>query len=348
RLILLQHYFRINDRDRALTTARQAAAALPDNTEILDALGRAQAASGDREQAIVTFQKLTSLQPESTLGPMRSAGVFLAGKQYPQAAQSFRRALELAPDLFAAQQGLVETLLADRRKGDALAYAKTLQQRPTNPVTGYLLEARVYVHQASYDKALDTYRAALVRFPTTDVATRVHATLMALKQPAEAEKFASQWLQQHPKDVGFIAYAGDSAMAREDFGIAEQNFRRLLQLHPENPRALNNVALMMLKQGKPGALDYAERANKLLDNSPELMDTLTLALAAEKRLDEAVALQQRALALAPADNQLRLTLAKLYLQSGKKERARSELETLAKVGAAFTQQAEVDQLMKRL
>lgn len=45
---------------------------------------------------------------------------------------------------------------------------------------------------------------------------------------------------------------------------------------------------------------------------------------------------------------MRLSLAKLYLKSGDKAMARTELDQLAKLGYQFRDQAEVDQLRKSL
>ena len=47
----------------ALAVAQEALAALPDYPLLLAALGRAQIASGDLQQAVSTFKKVTSMQP---------------------------------------------------------------------------------------------------------------------------------------------------------------------------------------------------------------------------------------------------------------------------------------------
>jgi len=52
--------------------------------------------------------------------------------------------------------------------------------------------------------------------------------------------------------------------------------------------------------------------------------------------------------LAPQNNGLRLTLARIYLESGDKANARTELETLAKLGDKFGAQDEVSKLLATL
>ena len=80
------------------------------------------------------------------------------------------------------------------------------------------------------------------------------------------------------------------------------------------------------------------------------MDTLALALASEKQFEKALDIQKQALALAvpPADQIMRLNLAKLYLQAGNKAAARTELEALAKLGSSFSAQPEVSRLLKSI
>ncbi|MCK7493542.1 MAG: tetratricopeptide repeat protein [Comamonadaceae bacterium] len=59
-------------------------------------------------------------------------------------------------------------------------------------------------------------------------------------------------------------------------------------------------------------------------------------------------MQRETVQRAPDTPSLRLTLAKLLLQSGDKPGARAELDRLAKLGAGFAEQAEVAELMKKV
>jgi len=75
------------------------------------------------------------------------------------------------------------------------------------------------------------------------------------------------------------------------------------------------------------------------------MDTLAVVLAAERRIDEAIELQKKAVALAPESPTLRMTLARLHVQAGQKPQARELLEALSKLGENFPEQAEVKSLL---
>ena len=189
-------------------------------------------------------------------------------------------------------------------------------------------------------------RSALANERSTQNAVRLHQTLLAAGKPADAELAAQAWLRDSPQDAAFRFYLGDIALAQRQWAQAEQHYRAVMQLQPGNGLAVNNVAWLMLQQGKPGAVAVARQANELLPGRPALMDTLASALAAEGQLPKAIELQKEALARAPQDPKLRLNLARLLIQAGDKPQARAELEDIARLGDRFAGQDEVERLLK--
>jgi predicted Zn-dependent protease len=109
---------------------------------------------------------------------------------------------------------------------------------------------------------------------------------------------------------------------------------------------MNNIAWLLVKQNKPGAVALAEKANELAPGRSQLLDTLATALAADNQVPKALEAQKKAVAAAPKDPGMQLNLARLYLKSGDKAQARTELLELAKLGDRFAAQAEVSELMK--
>jgi len=62
----------------------------------------------------------------------------------------------------------------------------------------------------------------------------------------------------------------------------------------------------------------------------------------------AIESQQRAVALAPDNADLRLNLARAFIQNGNKESAKRELRMLAKLGPGYPNQTTVAKLMQGL
>jgi putative PEP-CTERM system TPR-repeat lipoprotein len=349
RLALINYQLANNDVTAALESAQQAVSAVPNNPGLLDALGRAQAASGDANQAVASFNKLAQLMPTSPAPYLRIAGVRWAAKNLDGAVEALKRALSIEADNLQAQRALIDAYVAEERTADALAVTKTIQQqRPTADV-GYLLEGSIESARRQWDQALSVYRAGLKAVPdSTELSTRVHLALTAQKNVAAADQHAATWLKEHPKDAGFRFYLGDVALARKDYAAAEQYYRQVLELTPNQALAMNNVAWLMVQAKRPGAVAMAEKANDLLPGRAVIMDTLAQALASEGQIARGLDVMKQALKLDPKNATLRLNYAKLLAQSGDKASARTELKSLAELGDKFPRQKEVGELLKTL
>lgn len=349
RVMLVSQLLSAGDAKGALQAAQEAAAALPNSAPVAEALGSAQLASGDRQQAISTFRRLASLQPTSAQPQLRIADAALAMDDRDAARQAFRRALDLQADLLPAQRGLFDLALADRKPADALAIARSVQQQRPGEAVGFVFEGDAQAASRAWEPATAAYRSALAKAKdSTEVALRLHRALVEGGKAPEAERLAGGWLAERPKDALFLFGLGDLATARKQWAEAEARYRKVLELQPDNALAHNNVAWLMVQQSKPGARVHAERANALLPERAPLMDTLALALLAEGQAARALDVQKKALERAPDSPLLRLTLARIYVGTGDKPRARDELDKLAKLGDRFAQQAEVAELLKTL
>ncbi len=334
--------------DAALAAAQQAEAALPNQAAILDALGRAQDAAGQTNQALATYNKIIALQPGNPAAHLRIADMKLASKDKDAAIDSLKRAVAAKPEAVLPLQRLFIAEVQAGRLAEALKLARDIQKQQPGHSLGYVFEGDALRAQKNDVAALAAYKLALGKASAGMAAPRVHGTLTAMGKTADAEQFATKWTKDHPQDAIFALYLADIALERKDYAAAEAGYRQVAALQPNHFVALNNIAWLLVKAGKPGALPFAEKANEIQPNQPLLMDTLALALAADKRVDQAMELQKKALALAPASNTLRLTMARLHIQAGQKPQARELLEALAKFGDKLPEQGEVKSLLQTL
>jgi cellulose synthase operon protein C len=347
-LMLIGQLLSTGDTASALTAAREAAAALPGNVPVAEALGRAQMASNDAASAVTTFKQLTTQQAGNPLFHVRLAEALVATKDNASAKRSLDKALELRPGFAPARRSLVGIAMAEGKPQDALNLVREMQKADPKDAGAFVLEGDIEAARRNWDPAVGAYRKAFGLASTTDHVVRLHMALSAAGRKAEADRLGGDWARNNPRDVGFRFYQGDLALGQGDFAAAEGHYRAVAEAQPRNALALNNIAYLMVRQNKPGSLELAQKANDLLPGRPQLMDTLALALAANKKLPQAIELQKSAIARAPNDGNLKLTLARLLIQSGDKAYARAELEDLAKQGTKFRDHAEVDRLLKTL
>ncbi len=348
RLMLIDHRLAQRDIKGANVAAQEAVAAVPDNLQLLDASGRAQLAAGQAQQALAAFGKVAAAQPTLTAPQLQLADAYLQAKDVPAAIKSLRRAVEITPNLLPAQRGLIKIAIAEKRFDDAIAGAREIQkQRPKDPV-GFMVESEIRVVQKQWDPAIVAMRAALDRSRSTEIATFLHVLYGKAGRTADADRFAVDWEKSFPRDAAFQTHLGATAIGSKDLVAAEARFRKVTALRPDDPLALNNLAWVLVAQGKPGALPLAQRAVELQPGSAAMMETLALALAADNQLPKAIEWQRKAVAKAPEAPNFRLGLARLLVKAGDKPGARAELDTLAKLGGKFAGQAEVATLLKAL
>lgn len=348
RFALIEHRLSQRQIKSAISAAQDAVAALPDDMQLLDALGRVQLANGNIQQAVGTFRKVAVANPTIPQPQMRLAEAFVAGKDFVAARQSLRSALDIAPNMAAAQRALVHLALIEKRVDEALKIAQGIQkQRPKDPF-GYILEGDIHMSLRAWDAAISSFKASFERSRTTEMAGRLHSTYLTAGRLPDAEQFAEVWLKEFPRDLTFLFHLGSMAIERKDYVNAELRFRQINAIQPDDAAVLNNLSWLLVEQGKPGGLAFAERANQLRPNQAPVMDSMAKALVAENQIDKAIEWQRKAVALSPDALNYQLHLGKLLIKANQKEAARTVLESLAQLGAKDANHAEVSALLKGL
>jgi putative PEP-CTERM system TPR-repeat lipoprotein len=332
----------------ALVAAQEAAAAMPNDPYVMDAVGRAQMEAGDVEQAISTFRKLAGTDGKSSVAYTRLADIYRATGKREQAEVALRKALEIEPGMVQAQLALIDLLFASNRKGDALELIKRMQRDTPNLPAGYGFEAAYHLRLNAVDAAVAAYRTGLAKTGDAGLALQLHRLFARAARREDADRFAAGWLKDHPKDVEFEYQVAETDIGRNELDKAEARLLRLQAENPDNVLALNNLAYVLMLRGKPGALAYAQKAAELAPESGRVLDTLAVAQVAEKQFDKALLTQKRAVERAPNDEAMHLRLAQIAIQANDKALARAELTRLQGLGAKFKAQDEVARLLKTL
>jgi putative PEP-CTERM system TPR-repeat lipoprotein len=341
---LIGYHLRKGDARQAVVAAQEAVAALPDDPVVQEALATAQAAAGETMQAVSSYARLVTMLPRSAESYLGLAKIYLQAKDRANAVAALRNAVDLAqdaPDLLQRAAGLY--VLAEQH-GRALQLATHLRSHVATAAMGLELAGDIEASRGGWAKAAAAYRAALAKDPGTRLSRSLHQVLYRSDRDA-AKKHADSWMRTHPSDMEFLFSVGGIALAARDFATAEASYLSVLKSHPDQPLALNNLAWAMRGLNKVGAIHHAERANELMPSVPGLMDTWALLLSDAGRFDQALTIQQRAIALEPGKPSLRLTLARIHLKAGNKAAARAELEHLSSLGDRFGEQAEVRALL---
>jgi cellulose synthase operon protein C len=348
RLALAGSLMAAREYKQAIQVIQDGIARSPDSPRFQEMLGSIQLAAGDINQASQAFSKMASLQPNSVAPLMHLAQVQVARKDAPAAISQLRKVLAIKPGHPPAT-GMLVTLLARTGKIDeALAIAKDVQVKQPGEPVGWVMEGDLQVSKGNRAAAVTAYRSALTKRPLGEVAVKLHRAMLDAGQNADAGKFENDWVLKQPEDSMFNYYLGDRALAAGEYERAEALFLKSLAKAPQNAVAMNNLAWLMQRAGKPGALEMAEKALTLQPNNAAFLDTAAEIYAATNKLDKALPLQKRALELEPQQPMHRLHLAQYLAKSGQKSEARQQLQTLSQLGASFPRQDEVQKLLSSL
>jgi putative PEP-CTERM system TPR-repeat lipoprotein len=330
KLALVRHYLAVKDAKKGLAAAQELAAARPADPQAIEMLARAQVANEDLRQAVASLNKLVALLPQAPAPLVELADVQRLAKDRLGAEQSLRKALALKPELLDAQRRLVVLYLEDKRTDDALAVSRAVQRQRPKAAAGHVLEGDIHAHGGNWTQAVSAFRKALDREPTPQTAVTLHMAQLKAGTTGDAEKTAADWLRAQPKDVLFRNYLAERALAERRYDDAEKLYQKIADLSPNNVQALNNLAWVAGKNGSPKAIAIAEKALALAPRNPAVLDTLGMLQVEQGRREEGLENLRKAVGLAPDADALRLNLARAYLKLERKDDARAELDGLLK------------------
>ena len=347
-LLLVAHHLQRGSAEKALAVARDALARFPQDIPVQEALAQAQMEVGDYQQAILAYRRLARARPQDPVPLVALAQAHARAGEAERAAQALREAADKAPRHEAVITAQFEWALAERRWPDALAVARSQQRIPAQARVGWRREARVWTAQGRWSDAA----AAWAKVSELGGGGYERAYwAVALKRAGrerEADDQVRQWLAKRPGDVELHLGLADQALAARELGPAEAHLRAVLQAQPENIAALGNLAYVLSVQGRKGGLEWADRALRLDPDQASLVDTRSLALAAEGRADEAVKQQKALVDRHPRSARYRLTLARVALKKGDRDLAKAQLDAIRNLTPSPQTVADARELLARL
>lgn len=346
RLALIEHYLVHKEPKKALEIAQETSNFFRFDASALDALGRAQFAAGDLQQALSTYGTLSMQFPKSADALIRQADIRATQGSPEAAALLLTRALEVAPDNPDIYKRLIAAAMFTKQYDKALGYARAFQKRQPQAAMGYELEAEIEGRRHQWPAAVTVLRTGLQKAPKQGnrMAQKLYAAYALGGRQADADAFAAAWMKEHPTDSDFSVRAGEFWLLRSAPARAEPFFREALKLEPRNASNLNNLAWALLQQKKPGALEAARQAVALDSRNLSIQDTLGAALTEAGMQNEAIPVFTRLVEQAPEKADYKLSLARLYVQTKQPDKARPLLDDLARLKDKFGKSDEVQRL----
>lgn len=277
--------------------------------------GLACLARQDLEGAEARFSASLEQLPDRPSTLANRAAVRLRLGRLDEAEADARRATTVDPRH--AEAWLNRSLVAVARgdAAEAAAHLSALLAVDPRHGQGWLLLARVHEGQGRLADAAHCYAQALSIRPD-DFTARMNlgAVLNDLGRFAEALEAHDQALAIDAGNVDVLSNRGVALAGLGRHGEALAAFEQCRALDPARAEALTGQAMALLSLGRPeDALAILAQANRSHPDHAPSWSLHATVLGGLGRTDEALPMYERAVALAPANAEDRLSLSHLYL-----------------------------------
>lgn len=348
-LALVDMHLRAGRPDAALEPLRKLGAKAPQNLAVLLADARVRLLLADAPAARSALATATRVANFDAPVQVEIAQLQLAAGHPEGADYSLRKALSGRPDHLPALALQAELAL---RRGDlpgAEQQARAIAAKVPRRAIGYSLQADVAMARRQPAAAIELYRKAHQVEPSTDTAIRLASALGSQPDGARlALPVLAQWAQARPQDLTARRALADGQARAGRFAEARASYQAVVQQVPDDGRALNNLANVLLKLDDPAALQVAERALLLRPTDADVIDTAGWAAFRAGQPDRALQLLRDARLRSPDNPDIRFHLATVLAQSGRRDEAREEVEAALKVPGGFDSASQAQALRQSL
>jgi tetratricopeptide (TPR) repeat protein len=227
-----------------LTAAEQvllkALRALPNDSEVLYALGVISYRGEDYDRALFYLRRL--VERDMPKAHYSLGLVHWKRSELNDAERHLKRTLELQPDHFDAALALGETRLRAGKRPEALDALNTAWKMAAHSLSGLQSLAAAFVKAASWEQAVACFQAALALDPARlDIQTGLASALAGAGRLDEAEFLYKGILERHPHNDISLMGLGRIAMLRSNHNRARDYFRRVLEIVPDHGEALDQL-----------------------------------------------------------------------------------------------------------
>lgn len=366
-IALADLHAKMGNHAEAIDAAGEAIRIAPDNAQAYAKRGASLTALERFEEAIRDFEKITVVSPDRADGYLLLADLYKSLGRTSRASQSLSLALERQSGT--PSDPLERAIILTKLERWDEAVARCREALAVNPKDAYAsaVLGRAYQGKGMLEEAEAALREATALDPEDLRSWEFTAEFFAeTGQPEKAILAYREILRRQPgnRDVreilikiygetghpelasynkGFLAYsAGDQETALK-------HYREALDLNPRLKPALLDVALIYLRDNKPGMAEVtALEALHVSSQDPLSWDILGQAILAQGDARGAVKAFERAIELTPTDPRLLYQCAVAYLRINDKEHAAARLKSALASNKPFPQEAEARRLVSQL
>lgn len=291
--------------------------------ELLDYEGAEERIEGETPDALTLGEFFSVIH--NNLG-----AIDLAAGRYKPARAAFRKALDLTPGNVEANTNLGMAHIFSRNPTAAIDPLKRAIEADPGYVKAYYALAKALNLTGQYEKALETLEDSIDKFPDLPEfhAERAEA-MLRLSRLDEARQSAAETLRLDPQNADGLAVMGTIHWMSGELELAEEVYRRSLELRPGEPAVHTNRAVVLQKLKRfDEAVESYQRALEIDPTFVDAMGNLAYLYSSRELVPKAREVARRGLRQMPGEPFLLFVLARCDRLEGKLEAAQSQLEKL--------------------
>lgn len=345
RIILANYYLSINKPDKARIYVQEAIKASPEKADLLALQGRVLIAQKHYQEAVPIVKELLKKLPGSKTARLLLGEAYLRQGMTAKARNLLQEILDKEKDHVIAMTLMAEAEFKDGNLERSLEYSKHLQKAQPESYLGYLLEGNIWIAKQNYDSAYTAFSHAWKYQQTADLATKLFITSKHTMDFNDAIKPLISWMDSHPNDKTTRFFLATAYQNTEEYGNATSEYEKILKDSPDNTAVLNNLAWLYSLNDNQKALDYAEKAYRLTQTDPGILDTYGWILVQQGQVVKGRRLLEQALDQLPDNLEIRYHYAVALIQSDKNSEGQQILEKLLKQDKPFIGRNHAQQLI---
>jgi putative PEP-CTERM system TPR-repeat lipoprotein len=320
----------LGQRAEALATASHMVERHPENALAVESLAEAQAANQNNDQALRHFRDAARYAGFDGAQLMRIATRQVELEDYAEA----RRTLQKAINSSASDEARDALIRLEIKLGE-YDYAQNriaaLREDKANEALADIMTAELELRREDAPAAIKAYRAAQASAPSTLAVLGLADALVANHDAPAAARELELWTAKHADDLDASHALALLYLRLQRLDEARKLHERLLEVTPEDPSLLANLARLYQLGGDQRARATAEQALKLAPESALAQDTLGWIIVTQGDAKGGLELLRNALSR-DGNPLIRYHLAQALNELGRDAEARSELRKILRSG----------------
>ncbi len=348
KLRLIDALLRHGDTDQALALARATRANHAATLGLLEALGRAERAAGNRERAANAFTGMRDFAKDSPGAMLRVSRRQIEVEDNDGALRTLRSAVANFPQNTAVLRALINLETRTGRADRASERIERMLEADPESVFGWTMLGESKQRSGDLEGAVKAYETALRKRRNPAVLVRLYLVADRLGRGESVVGRLGEWLAENPRDRTVRRTLVGAHIKAGRLDAAIRDTRMMLDETPDDPELLNNLAWLYSETENPQALATAERAHALAPTNPSVLDTLGWILVRQGAHERGLALLRDARARAGDKLDIRYHMAVALAKLGRYPEARRELRRVADDGAGTSLGRRAEDYLKEI